>query len=137
MSARFVWDGLAELKAELRKLPAELTAEAVDLVFANAEAAAQEIRAAYPARTGNLKNHLTVKRSRGQFSTSAQVRSTAKHAYLFEVGSQARHTDLGANRGSMPAGHVFIPIVMRQRRIMYERLAQVLTNHGLTVTSNA
>jgi len=67
----------------------------------------------------------------GAFSVTAKVQNTAKHAWLFENGTQARHTDLGANRGSMPPGHVFIPIIIRRRRVMFEVLRRVLTEHGL------
>jgi hypothetical protein len=137
MGSRFRLDGLAELKDALTRLPADLTTEASDIVWANAAVAAQEIRDAYPSRTNNLRNHVTVSRAGGAFSTSAKVKNTAKHAWLFENGSQARHTDLGANRGSMPAGHVFIPVMMRRRRIMYEVLKRLLVSHGLLVSGDA
>jgi hypothetical protein len=65
------------------------------------------------------------------------VKSTAKHAALFEIGTQARHTNIGANRGSMPPGKIFVPVVVRKRRAMYERLKELLVRHGAKVNGNA
>lgn len=134
MGSRFTFDGLAELKRALTTLPADLSTEASAIVYANADLAAQEIRVAYPKRTSNLANHVTVTRAAGSLSTTATVKNTAKLAWIFENGTQARHTDLGANRGSMPPGHVFIPTMVRRRRIMYDVLKRLLTAHGLLVT---
>lgn len=138
MSAnRIKYTGLAELYEGLRNLPKELHAESADIVYANADKAAQEIIAAYPKRTGNLARGVRVKREPGQFGARAAVRNTAPHAFMFENGTQARHTAIGANRGSMPAGHVFVPIVVRRRRIMYAVLRELLIKHGLIVTGEA
>lgn len=138
MSASVKWSGLDELRAELRRLPADLTDDASDIVEGAAQAAKTEIYDAYPERTGNLRSHLTVAlRSAGRYGAGAVVKNTAKHAYLFEMGTQARHTELGANRGSMPAGHVFVPIIIRRRRIMYDQLKSLLTRHGLVVSGEA
>lgn len=134
---RIKFDGLAELKAALRSLPNDLRDESAEIVYANADAARNEIISAYPSRTGNLKNHVYVTKVPGQFGSRAIVKNTAKHAWLFENGTQARHTDIGANRGTMPAGHVFVPIVIRRRRIMYEILKDLLVKHGLLASGNA
>lgn len=133
----FLWQGLEELRAALRHLPAEMRVHAQPIVTEEAEQAAEEIRAAYPRRTrgtGNLVkgvklSHLVA----GQFAAGAIVKNTAKHAWIFELGTQARHTDIGANRGTMPPGHVFVPIVMKHRRRMYERLQGVMEDAGLVV----
>lgn len=134
---RIRFDGLAELKAALKALPTELRDESAAIVYANADEARNEIIAAYPKHTGNLKNHVYVQRKPGQFGAAAIVKNTAKHAWIFENGTQARHTDIGANRGSMPAGHVFVPAVIRRRRIMYDVLKDLLVKHGLIVSGNA
>ena len=136
---RFAMDGLAELKAALRNLPKELQAESSAIVYANADKARDELRAEYAkhTRTGNLANHVTVSKRPGQFGAAALVKNTAKHAHLFENGTQARHTDIGANRGAMPAGHVFVPIMIRRRRVMYEVLKELLVKHGLIVSGDA
>lgn len=134
---RIVFDGLAELKVALQNLPADLAREAGFIVYANADEAAREVKAAYPSRTGNLRARVSVKKERGQFGASATVRNTAKHAHLFENGTQARHTALGANRGSMPPGHVFVPVMIRRRRVMYQVLKDLLVKHGLLVSGDA
>jgi len=131
---RFVWDGLEELRQELRNLPPELQAEGGEIIVDSAESAADEIREAYPVRTGNLKARVRVKKTANSVSTTVVVSNTAKHAYIFENGTEARHTDLGANRGSMPPGHVFIPAVMKHRRRMYDRLKDLIARKGLEVS---
>jgi len=138
VSSRVVWNGLAELREALRNLPADLTAEASHVVEGAANAAAADIKAGYPVRTGNLRDHVFVShRDKGRFSAGAVVKNTAKHANIFEVGTQARHNSLGANRGSMPPGHVFVPAVIKRRRIMYEQLKALLERHGLKVSGDA
>jgi hypothetical protein len=137
---RIVLEGLDALRAELRRMPAELAGEASPIVTNAAERAVREIRTAYQshARTGNLAKGLkTVALNAGAFGAGAEVRSSAKHAYMFENGTQARHTAIGANRGSMPAGHAFIPAVIRSRRAMYASLKALLERHGATVTGDA
>jgi hypothetical protein len=136
-SNRLVFTGLSELRAELRALPAALTGEASSLVQGAATSAAAAIQTAYGAhrRSGNLQDHVVVEtRAAGQFGAAMIVKATAKHAGLFENGSQARHTAIGANRGSMPPGHVFVPEIIRARRAMWGALADLLTRHGLRVT---
>ena len=125
--------GLPDLIAALRQLPPDLAAEGGAIVVAAADQAAEEIVAAYPERTGNLKHG--VKRIGDSKGTGAFVRvvNTARHAHLFEFGTQSRQTAIGANRGAMPAGNVFIPIVVRRRRAMVDALVALLQRAGLTV----
>lgn len=137
MSARVVLTGFEELRAALRQLPSELTEEATFIVKAAAEEAARRIVDRYPTVEGNLKDGVKVRDlSVGKFGVGKQVRSTARHAHLYEYGTQVRHTDLGYNRGSMPARPVFVEEVVRKRRQMYERLIQMMQKHGLTVTGD-
>ena len=132
---RVVWSGLEELRAALRALPADLAAEAGHIVTGAANAAAAEIRRSYPVHSGNLRDHLVVRPAEGgPFGAGAVVVNTARHAYLFEVGTATRHTDLGWNRGRMPPARVFIPTSRRWRRKMYGELAAVVERHGLRVT---
>jgi Bacteriophage HK97-gp10, putative tail-component len=135
-SGLLVWDGLAELRAEILKLPEELTGEAAKLVEGAANAAYQDIKAAYPVRTGTLRSRTSVSplRGTGQFVTGAVVKNTAPHAILFELGTQARHTKIGANRGSMPPGRVFVPRVLKHRRRLTETLKAMVAAHGAVVT---
>jgi hypothetical protein len=141
MGATYKTEGLAELLRELQNLPMELTAEAGGIVLDTAEAAASEIRAAYPEQsktqygTGNLRNGVRVKVvDAGQFGAAARVASTAPHAYMYENGTAARQTGRGYNRGAMPAKHVVVPTAIRKRRGMYRELAALLERRGATVT---
>ena len=129
-------EGLAELRAALRALPAELAAEAGPLVEAAAEGAAAEVRAGYQRAggTGNLADHVVVDVvAMGRFGAAARVRSTARHAWLFELGTEVRHTRDGWNRGRMPPGKVFVPVLMRRRAALWRALAGLLASAGLEV----
>jgi hypothetical protein len=135
VSSQLKIEGLAELRAALRALPTELVDEAGAIVGAAAEEAKRAIVDKYPTRTGNLKDGMSVTRRRsGNFGTAAVVVNKAKHAWIFESGTQARHNDIGANRGSMPPGHVFVPGVMSKRAEMYRNLGKMVEAHGLIVT---
>jgi len=72
----------------------------------------------------------------GPFGAKAIAKNTSKLASIFEHGSMVRHTELGWNRGRMPAGNVFVPAVVRNRARMYERLKALLVEHGLRVSGN-
>lgn len=140
MSASIRWNGLDQLREELRHLPEVLAGEAGSIVQRAAGDAAQDIRADYQAhrRTGNLAEHVKVEaKSIGQFGTALIVKSTAKHASIFEIGSQARHTNIGANRGSMPPGKTVARAGSKHRRSMYQRLKELLVRHGAEVSGDA
>jgi hypothetical protein len=134
LSARFVWSGLEELKAQLRSLPSELAGEGGHIVEARGNGAVVTIRSGYPSRTGDLRDHVTVEHTQSAFGARSVIRNTSKHAEEFELGTQARHNSLGANRGSMPANHLFTQTIMRERRAMYGDFADLLVRHGLSVT---
>lgn len=136
MSSRFVWTGLEELKAALRSLPAELATEGGHLVEGRANGAAATIKGGYPSRSGELRDKLTVTHTRSAFGARSVIKNTSKHAAPFEVGTQARHTALGANRGSMPPNPLFTQTLVRARRAMYGDLQGLLERHGLTVTGD-
>jgi hypothetical protein len=72
----------------------------------------------------------------GPFKVAAQVKSAAPHGWLYEHGTQARHTKRGWGRGSMPQPPqpVFIPTMIRHRRALYGQLANLIRESGLTVT---
>ena len=128
------WDGLDQLIEELRRLPADITDDAGGIVSDSAEGARDEAYNAYPHRTGKLRDSLTVQTTdAGRYGVAARVVNRARHAYLFEVGTQARHNAIGANRGSMPAGNVFIPAMQRHRREMYRSLAAVIATYNFRV----
>jgi hypothetical protein len=137
---RFVFEGLAELKEALRNLPADLTNESSHIIEGAANGAVATIKGNYArGKTGNLIKGVKVEFGRSQFGASATVTSAAKHAYLYEHGTQVRHTAAGANRGVMPPappGRAFIPVMIRARRRMYEQLADLLKRNGLLVSGD-
>lgn len=138
MSATFNFDGLQELVDGLRAMPDGLAADADHIVQAHANRAALAIKQGYPYRTGDLVTHVFVSQfDHGKVSTGWVVKNTSKLAYIFENGTQARHTQLGADRGSMPPGHVFVPPIVRERRAMYEDLKDLLVRYGLVVRGDA
>ena len=108
-------DGVGTLASVLRGLPAELRDDALPIVGEAVDVAEAEIRAAYPERSGNLRAGLRQERQGGGLNFGARVvlKNTAKHAFLFETGSEYRHPDpawvrrtrRGKSRGRMPAGH--------------------------------
>jgi hypothetical protein len=130
--------GLDDLKAALRALPATLASAATPIVIGAAEGAGATIKAAYPVVTGNLRQGVTVTiKSANAGGVVAIVKSGARHAWIYEHGTQTRQTKLGANRGRMPAPPtpVFIPTMMRARRAMYAELGALLEAQGLTVVT--
>jgi hypothetical protein len=139
-SSQFVFDGIAELKEALRRLPHEFTEEAVHIVEGVANGAAATIKGNYARVSGNLVDGVSVDIERGAFAASAVVKSKSPHAWIYENGTQVRHTDAGANRGRMPPappGRAFIPAMIKARRRMYEQFAAMLERHGLVVTGSA
>lgn len=138
---RIRFDGMAELRQALRTMPSHLTEEASNIVEHTAQQAKGDVQAAYPTGpTGNLKRLVTISRQSGGFVTGAVVKNRAPHAYIYEHGTQVRHTDAGWNRGVMPPagpGRAFIPIVMRHRRAMFAALKSMLERNGLKVGGDA
>jgi hypothetical protein len=137
VSFTFRFDGLEEFKADLRKLPARLAERAADIIENAAEEAKSSIYQRYPRVTGNLREGLSVEHQRSQFGAVSIVRNKAKHAYIYENGTVARHyfTEGGKRKdvGRMPPGHVFVPIIMKRRRRMYQELAEMMRSEGLEV----
>lgn len=144
---RIVFQGLDQLRAELRNLPAELTGEATSIVMDTAIQTKETVGAVYAKHrhTGNLLHDLTLHVEEiGPFGTSAEVRSRAFHAWLFEKGSQARHyftvngkrVDTGEMWGktSNPPTHIVARTASRMRRLMNQKLRALVERKGLTVT---
>lgn len=128
--------GLDELAGGLLRVPQDLLVQANRIVEEEANYAAVQIRGRYPVRSGNLRNHVVVRRkatARGDVVYT--VTNTAKHALIFEVGSQGRHrfTRAGAARGAMPPGRVFLTIVPQRLRVMFLRLRDLVAEHGFRV----
>jgi hypothetical protein len=131
-------EGLEALKAALRQLPADFADEGAVIVQAHAEEAGRQMEAKYAEHewTGNLRNGLVVsgESAYARFGARWVVKNTAPHAWWAENGTQIRKTKSGANRGAMPPIHVFVPIAIRQRRLMVEALKGVVRRAGLVVS---
>lgn len=141
--SRVKWEGLDELRELLRALPEELREEGEGIVLDAASGAKDDIYAAYPVWTGNLRNGLQMRSLDGSddffFRTGSKLLgagailfNNAKHAYIFEHGTAARHSGIRST-GIMPAGNVFIPRVIKWRNRMYDALARMLEGHGFEV----
>lgn len=146
MSARLTFDGLAAFRAALRQLPDDLKAEGESLVQSTAELAVADIQAGYAAHTitGDLASHVSTTAVYGNtVGARYLVRSTAKHAWLYENGSQARlyYTKKGVKHytGRMPRPPipVFVPAMRRARRRLDTQLFALLQRHGLRVSGAA
>lgn len=136
MSTKLELQGLEEFRQALRNLPEELKAEAGAIVQAHADQAQREIVTGYAEKTGNLKTHVKVERDASRFGTAAIVKSTARHAKLYEFGTTRRQTNAGANRGSMPKAddaHAMIPKVVRIRARMVRALIDLVKRAGFEV----
>jgi hypothetical protein len=139
MASQVKWNGMEELRAALRQLPEDLTMEATRIVEGAANGAAAQIKAGYPVITGNLRDGVMVThRDKGKFTAGAVVRNTAKHAWLYDNGSQERHWASGKSTGKMwgksAPTHLFVKTVIRARKSMYAQLKDLLERKGLKVS---
>lgn len=139
MSNHLRWDGLDELKQWLRNLPQDLTEEANFIVNAAANEAARRIVDRYPSgKDADLKDRVSVKPMRtapgGRFGVGVVVISASKIAFIYENGTEVRHTALGYNRGRVPPHHVVVQEVTAKRREMYRKLTAMLERKGLRVS---
>lgn len=125
---------VAEFRALMRAMPEELREEGAEIVIAHAERSARSIIEQYPDHTGNLKSHVKTEIQRGAFGIRVTVKSTAKHAFIFEEGTKVRHNKHGANRGFMPAADIFIPVSIQKRHAMQDDLMALMQRKGLEVT---
>ena len=123
----FSWNGLDRLRQQLSTIPGELADDAVPIIQAAAEQAAEKIKQAYPAVDGDLRRGVKVRGLRREgAAVSIAVVSTAPHAHLFEYGTVRRSNLKGANRGTMPARPVVSSVAPRVRRTMDQELIDML-----------
>jgi hypothetical protein len=136
MSARLEIRGIDELKAALMTLPASLADRGGAIVMQSGREAAAAIVARYPERSGALRRGVKVTEKSSAHGTTAIVKSAAPHGWLYEHGTQARHTSLGYARGMMPAppSPVFVPEMRRARAAMYRQFVSLLERYGVSVT---
>src|SRR5262245_42402896 len=133
---RLLVTGLDELSKALLQLPAELQIEAASIVLNAAHGAAREISEAYPEVSGNLKGGLRIEYESGRVTQRVALKNIAKHAFMYENGTEARHTSLGISRGKTEAKNVFIPRATKHRRVMRQNLIRLVESHGLIVKDN-
>jgi hypothetical protein len=138
MAASVKLEGLEAFRQALRSLPEDLAREAGEIVESAAEQAKADVQRAYPeGPTGNLRRGVTRQREHhSRYGAAVTVRSRAQHSHIYEKGTQARSTRRGANRGRMPAApqeRQMIPIVIRHRKRMTERLKDLVRKAGFQV----
>jgi len=142
-------EGLDDLKEALKNLPPELVHEGTAIVHAHATEAARQIETSYPSTgTGNLKSHVVVDYESSEVHGLARVRSTARHAWIFEYGTAQRAWNgstknrkrpwSGArkNTGAMPPHKntaSFVDIAVRRRALMTNALIELVERAGFTV----
>jgi hypothetical protein len=127
------WEGLEELKAALRQLPAELAGEASNIVQATANGAIVDMRAEYPP--GELRDKLYQStQSTGPFGAGIVIRNASGWAWHWDHGTQLRHWIDGKSTGQMAPHHTFGRVMAQSRRRMYAQLWQLLERTGLRVS---
>lgn len=134
MSARVQWEGLDEFLREFGAIPRELHDEGMNIIRGETEGAAVEIAQEYGRHqhTGRLARSV-----RTSYPSSTVlvglVRSAAPHSHLFEFGTKSRKTFKNANRGTMPATSVTVPIARRRRARMARAMVELLRRKGFQV----
>lgn len=129
------WEGLEELKAALRQLPAELAGEASHIVEGTANGAIVDMRAEYPP--GELRDKLYQSTlSTGPFGVGIEIRNASGWSWHWDHGTQMRHWINGKNTGQLRPHHTFGRVMAQSRRRMYGQLQQLLERHGLRVSGS-
>lgn len=137
MPVRLQLDGLTELRAALRQLPAELTDDAAAIVEDTTDRTETALVQTYPkGATGNLRRGVKKTVAKGSFGVQGTVKSTSPHAHLWEFGTAVRHTARGWNRGKAPshAREGLVAIAVRERRRMNQRLVDLVRSAGFEVS---
>ena len=130
------WDGLKELKADLKTFPKDLTDDTRPIVQAKAKEAAETMRLSYPrsgkkrqspvagarGTPGPLADSVVVTEGRraGPTVTSITIANTAFYSHMFEYGT----------RHSAP-GRVFVPIFLSAQREMVDAVKATFPAHNL------
>jgi hypothetical protein len=129
------WQGLQELKEQLRKLPKALADVAAGLMEVAVHDVVRDVSDAYhQGPTGNLKKRVRGDVTRDQFGASALLKSAAPHVWIYERGTKKRRTANGANRGRSPAhGKIFARVIAQRRRRLEDAYRQLLRDAGLEV----
>jgi hypothetical protein len=112
------FSGMSNLIRSLQQYGEEVKDEAGAIVTSTAQLMKADLDAEYGKHvvTGNLAGHTRIVQ---ETPHRAQVRNAARHVLIFERGSVERYTaSVGARRGRMPAGNVFIPRAVAWRQKM-------------------
>jgi hypothetical protein len=152
------WEGFNDALFYFKGMPLSVRTGANAIASKHAHQAAALVVAAYPLGSagrhnrrgqtlepGNLKRGVRVveRPEVHPLGGMVVVQSGAPHAYIFERGTKVRTTKghgyyrRPANRGQMPKGNVFIPIMIRERAAMETEIASYIRDQGLTVTEHA
>lgn len=126
---RIQWEGLAELRAELRRMPDELRDEAARIVRAAGEATEVATYTNYPEISGNLRKGVGRRETMTKYGIVVTVYSRAPHAHLYEMGG-------AVHRPPAPPHKRLGTHAARERRKMYDALADMLRDHGLKVSGS-
>jgi hypothetical protein len=150
---RFVFNGLEELRKELRELPEKLAGEGGRLVESHGNAAVVTLKQFYGQHrhTGNLQDSVAAEtRHRGSHGSTLVflmiIKVHSPLAWLFDNGSQARHYitkqtgekhETGAMWGNTAPNHILVKTMTRARRALNKDLWALLERAGLSVTGHA
>lgn len=115
--------GMSALIEDLRRMPTAIEAEASHHVHDAADIMVAELNNEYAEVTGHLKRGIRTTRVN---AFRAIVRSTARHAVIYERGTAMRMHASGKSVGAMPKANVFIPAAIKSRRQMTERIVDVV-----------
>lgn len=150
------WEGFEDAKRYFAGLGREMLDAATPTTVLHANIVATVLRQVYPLGPAGRIFIGRRRRSRGQVGVpivpgglrrgvEVEIRSPhnpagartdvinrAKHAWIFEDGTRQRYSRHG-NRGTMPASHLFVKTVIRQRQQMETDLARIAEQKGLTV----
>jgi hypothetical protein len=106
VSASLRVEGVTELRRSLEQTAATVPRALTPRIRRVAEAIAADVRSRYPVRSGALAGGVRVQ---PVSSLEVAVVSTARHAILYDYGSQGPRYERrsGAHRGVMPRGLAF------------------------------
>lgn len=100
--------------------PQAVADEARPIIERHAKQAFEDIKAGYPVVTGTLRDGLYLKNTdKGPLHPSMTVGNDVYYAKIFEAGGMT-------TAGPKPAGRVFIPITVRERRAMRAEVVDLL-----------
>jgi len=137
VSAELVISGIDEELAALRALPDALDKEGETAVRATTELTASQLKTSYPS--AELKDGVRTRYLQGVPGVEVgRVESLDEHANLWEFGTQDRQTAQGWKRGRSPEHRQqgLVPLAIRNRRRMVERLVKVVQGIGFEVTGD-